>query len=258
MIDLSQGCLFCGSDKNLNTTMTVKIGDMAYSVAICEEHEDMAAPKTVKSKVEDKAKAIQDLKDQAAKLGLKIEVPQKVVSPTTTSQNLEGSVKSDDRRQFHHGLKTLPPKSKPEAEPEIEALETEIAETSTTNVPTDPGIGINTENSYRKIDGIETIQTTKQVVQASDGRPIHLPKTIHDSAGGRTDIRVVKTGGDVALQRRFKQLGHASQSGPSPDFGKGYTVRDCRACNGSGMSRVDVKNKCPKCGGDGFNKTSDG
>jgi len=267
MIDLSQGCLFCGSDKGLNTTMTVKVDDTEYNVAVCDEHEDMAAPKTVKGKVVEKAKEIEAIKEQAAKLGLKVEAPSQK-QPTepepepagTTSQSLTGSVKPNDRRQFHQGLK--PAKATPttptEAEAPTEALTeapAEIAEAPTTNVPVDPAIGINQQNSYKQVDGIETVQTTKQVVQTSDGRPIHIPKTIHDSAGGKTDIRVIRGGGDAALQRRFKQLGHVSQSdAPSPDFSKGYTVRDCRACNGSGISRINAKKECPKCGGDGFNK----
>jgi hypothetical protein len=263
MIDLSRSCLFCGSDKGLNTTMTVKVGDTDYTVAVCEEHEDMAAPKAVRGKAEEKAKEIQELKEKAAQYGLQIgeEAPKAPLAPVAPRAPAPAP-RADDRRQFHTGMKSQTPEVPSEAPADPEGPPTErIAEDATTpDLPVDPGIGINKHDSYDpKMIGdgrIETIQKTKQVVQASDGRPIHLPKTMHDSAGGKTDIRVVNTGGDAALQRRFKSLGQVSktEAAPSPDFRHGYTVRDCRACNGTGTSRIDKTKTCPKCNGDGFNK----
>jgi hypothetical protein len=263
MIDLSRNCLFCGSDKGLNTTMTVKIGDTDFKVAVCEAHEDEASPKAVREKAGEKAREIQELKEKAEKLGLKIgeETRPEPLAPVAPPPS---APKADDRRRFHHGMKqqNAPAETPEEAEAEAPApTVAEIAEESVAEVPVDPGMGIQSHSSYNptNIDGgekLETIQKTKQVIQTSDGRPVHIPKTLHDSAGGRTDIRVVNTGGDAALQRRFKQLGQASkaEAAPSPDFRHGYTVRDCRACNGTGVSRVDQKKQCPKCGGDGFTK----
>ncbi len=257
MVNLTNICLFCDSGENLNTTMTVKVSDIDYVVAICEEHEDLATPKAVREKAEGKAQEIEDLKKMAAKLGLKVgsQEPEPDLQP---QQPHESTAVNDasDRRVLHKGLKsqTIDKAAKPAPSQPATA----IAEDFGTNLPVDPSIGVSRQQSYNpsntKGSNLHTTQTTKQVVQASDGRPIHLPKTVRDNEGGQTNIRVVNTGGDVALQRRFKQLGHSSTGDtPSPHFGKGYTVRDCVACGGTGAARIG-NGECPKCSGDGFNK----
>lgn len=87
-------------------------------------------------------------------------------------------------------------------------------------------------------------------VRGREGMEVAIP-TRRIGKTGETRISVVDTGGDNALQRRFKELAKQSEDNP-PDFiRQGYMTRTvrCSLCSGKG---VMVNNKkCAKCNGMG-------
>jgi hypothetical protein len=88
------------------------------------------------------------------------------------------------------------------------------------------------------------------MVKGRAGMQIAIPVR-RSGKTGETKIAVVETGGDAALQRRFKDLAKQSET-DAPDFGHGgYQVKtvNCGVCRGTG--RVMGKKSCPKCGGAG-------
>jgi hypothetical protein len=98
------------------------------------------------------------------------------------------------------------------------------------------------------------ISTEAQQAVRADGLPINVPRKIVSTAGV-TDVAIVNTGGDVALQQRFKALKTEQDSNPDAHiFGRdGYTVRDCTLCRGTGKARIGGQ-ACQKCQGTGLAK----
>jgi len=267
MIDISNLCVFCDSEHNLNTTMIVKVDNSEYKVAICEEHEDGASPRAVKTMVVDKAKEIERIKQMAAKYGLKVqpeevpptaaEVPPTAAETQPQPQPAVSSAPPGNQRNFAPGLKPQTiKKPEPIVESEIESP-ADVSELPAGEAPAAPTpvSGVENHNSY-DTEGEQLKVTAKQdqIIQTSDGRPITVPRTVFDNEGGRTEIRISKGGGDAALQQRFKNMAEGSKGGAGPDFRNHYSVRDCTSCGGSGTSRVDKNKACPKCKGDGFFK----
>jgi hypothetical protein len=250
--------------------MMVKVDNSEYKVAVCENHEDSASPRAVKTMVVDKAKEIERLKEMAAKFGLKIQeqgaaetAPSaREVNPTAAEAKPAPAVSSappGNERNFAKGLKPQVIKreeSKPISEAETESP-ADVSEMPAGEAPPAPApiSGVESHQSYQT-EGDELKVTAKQdqIIQTSDGRPITVPRTLFDSEGGKTEIRITRGGGDAALQQRFKNMAEGSKGGAGPDFRNQYSVRDCTACNGTGVSRVDKSKSCPKCNGDGFFK----
>ena len=84
-------------------------------------------------------------------------------------------------------------------------------------------------------------------VRVRDGMSIAIP-TRRVGKMGETKIQIVDSGGDSALQERFKSL----NGGDGQQSTAGYTVRSaqCGLCRGQGV--VMGSKKCPKCGGAGM------
>jgi hypothetical protein len=247
--------------------MIVKVDNSEYKVSVCEEHEDGASPRAVKTMVVDKAKEIERIKQMAAKYGLKVEptevpaeaaeVPPTAAEAPARPQPAVSSAPPANPRTFAPGLKPQTiKKPEPIAEAEIESP-TDVSEMPAGEAPSapQPMSGVESHQSYAT-EGEQLKVTAKQdqIVQTSDGRPITVPRTLFDNEGGKTEIRITKGGGDAALQQRFKNMAEGSKGGAGPDFRNHYSVRDCTACGGSGTSRVDKAKACPKCQGDGFFK----
>jgi hypothetical protein len=242
--------------------MVVKVDDESYNVSVCTEHEDEASPKAVKQKVGQKAEEIEDLKKKAAKLGLTLQ-DQAAPTPAAPAPAISPKDASGPKR-FHPGLK---PQTIQRAEPQEEVGEIqedigsgEIQEDGGGEIQEDisgnaGGANMERHESYATADEgvqVKTVAKDNQVITARSGRPITVPKKIHDNEGGTTNIRINNSATDASLQTRFKSIAEASKGDRAHQFSKGYTVRDCPACTGSGRARTNPKVTCPKCGGDGF------
>jgi hypothetical protein len=244
MIDLSNKCIFCDSEQNLNTTMNVKIDDTEYKVSVCTAHEDGASPKAIRQIVQEKAGEIEKIKQMAAKYGLKLEEP-----PRKTTAQPSG------HKLIYPGMKKQeikapqPQLQEPPAEPDNQEVPIqEVDQSNTAVVERHDSYSLNSNKSPK------VVTSKNQVVKTESGREIVVPSVIFDDNGGKTSIKIVNTGGDKALQSRFKELAEASKGSRGPDFRNQYSVRDCNICGGSGVSRTDKKKTCPKCGGDGMMK----
>ena len=231
--------------------MNVKIGNDDFKISICEDHEDEASPKKVKSIVQDKATEIEKIKSMAAKYGLVISESHKNAPQKTTAR-------PSGHKNLHPGLKPQKIEGKPEETEPPEVTQADI------DIPSSPGtvegapdVHLERHDDYHiQSEGEVPAITAKkdQSYKTESGREITIPSVLYDDKGGKTDIRIVNTGGDRALQNRFKGLAEGSKGGGGPDFRNQYGVRDCIACNGTGVSRIDKSKSCPKCGGDGFFK----
>ena len=91
----------------------------------------------------------------------------------------------------------------------------------------------------------QNVAQKRQVVKGRAGIPISLPKSITarspDGTLVETDINVINTGGDQALQRRFKDQRYQAQC----DY-----ANECRQCRGTGMVGRR-KEECRRCSGTG-------
>jgi len=228
--------------------MNIKIADIEYKIAICAEHEDDASPKTVKEIVQQKAEEIERIKEMAAKYGMTLSGKEE-----SSPQPQKTAAQPSGHKNIHPGLKRQPiaRQEAPElSEPPAEQFEQPLQE--------DAGETANVEryNEYEtRKDGVPRITAQKsQVVKTESGREVVVPSILYDDVGTKTSIRIVNTGGDRALQSRFKEMADASKGNRGPDFRNQYGIRDCVACNGTGRSRINKNNPCPKCGGDGFFK----
>ncbi len=90
------------------------------------------------------------------------------------------------------------------------------------------------------------LEAEEQVVDGRCGIPTPIPKKIVSEAGV-TEINIVNTGGDQALQNRFKDM---AKEGKPPDFAHGYKLRQCGICVGTGIAKITGQT-CPKCKGAG-------
>lgn len=99
------------------------------------------------------------------------------------------------------------------------------------------------------------IKVESQMVPGRKGVPVRLPKVIRDNNGGVTTIAIINTGGNEAIQERFKELADESrrtEGNTAYSFGeKGYDVINCSLCEGTGKARA-TGDVCPKCKGVGM------
>lgn len=95
----------------------------------------------------------------------------------------------------------------------------------------------------------QNVAQKRQVVKGRAGIPISIPKDVVSNNGSdiiETTIQVVNTGGDPALQRRFKSLNEMQERGALRDY-----VTSCRSCRGLGYLGRNKKS-CKYCEGTGI------
>ena len=233
-MDLSGKCLVCDSPKNLNTMIVD-----GNQIGLCLEHADDMTIKQIKELLKTKTNK-QDV----------------------LHKRLEDMDKERDRILVELGEKSassLAAKSDPEQlKPIAEAKPKEIKsipqpkymtnniKTNVSGVSKYQGIDIAsvTRNAIEeakrkgKIDEATNVpvrfEQQEQVVPGRGGSPMKIPSKIKDSTGVTT-IRIVNTGGDVALQKRAKAAA--------------IEVPTCPSCNGMGQINNIF---CKKCSGDGI------
>lgn len=116
---------------------------------------------------------------------------------------------------------------------------------------------VNVKDQSGKVTSVAIPRETShelKVVAGRAGIPVAIPSKV-EGAMGKTTINVVDTGGDPALQKRFKQEIQQNMSarhgGENPRIFTGQYVGDCVACRGSGIARIGG-GACPKCTGSGL------
>ena len=94
-------------------------------------------------------------------------------------------------------------------------------------------------------------EVRKQTVPGRGGVNMTIPSMIKDSSG-TTTVKIVNTGGNEALQKRFRAIKDAGDMTQGTNPVSGYTSIDCNLCRSSGrVKNKGVDQKCPKCGGRG-------
>lgn len=94
-------------------------------------------------------------------------------------------------------------------------------------------------------------EVTKQTVPGRGGVNMTIPKMIRDTSGV-THIKIVNTGGNESLQKRFRAIKDAGDMSQGANPVAGYTSMDCNLCRGGGrVKNKGVDQKCPKCNGRG-------
>lgn len=214
--------------------VTTKNGQ--YDVKICNDHENMASPKKVRMLVEKREKLLAEFEAKAKELGYQL-VPSGAkniiiakTEPTQNENNTEQVVTPTQEKSKTQPIirKNIPQAIKVPNHPEAPSYE-----------------------SYAIPEGAPAVVSREeQIVQGRAGRPVAIPKKIV-SAAGTTDVNIVDTGGDAALQQRFKELSEVSKRTETPpSFQNGYLIRECVLCKGTGVTIIGNKT-CPKCKGVG-------
>lgn len=233
-------CIFCDSIENLTSSIqiTTKLG--AKTVHICQSHEETASPKLVREAVEQRESTIVELERKAAEIGYTL-VP---ISKIVTQESIKTA--------------TMPEQEQRQAKPQAVPVKTlRKVNVRPVNVPivakgANGDVNLDSHQPYDISDDAPgIIEHEEQTISGRAGTPTAIPKKIVSEAG-TTEINVVNTGGDKALQERFKALAHGSQSNvKSPDFRSGYAIRECAVCRGTGTTKIGNKT-CPKCNGSGI------
>jgi hypothetical protein len=254
-------CIYCGSTKNLNTSLTVTLDDgIKHTVNICDEHAEEASIKSAKAAFMTKQAQIKEVIEQAKALGLNI-------SET-------GSLALAESQPEPAPVESAPAEKQPKT---IQQSSAEINPDDDDFIPTDvvdrsrpmTSVGGNTTmgnvQSYSSYDMSGTRgdlpeevlkgKVKMEVMEGREGQPIALPQQRIDGTG-TTSIHIAKTEDDRKLQERFKQMANESMGDKTPDFARsGYsnTTATCPICRGDAIVKMGAKSQiCPKCNGSGF------
>lgn len=247
-------CLFCGQSEKLTVSMTVNKADgTPEQVWVCETDEDNATPKKVRERFEAKQQLIEELKKQAAALGVQVvdfSPAGKAVTPVVEAKPTLAEALP------------IPPKAAapaPTGKGRVLKAAEIIAPTKveggsamgTSSVESHKGY--DTAKAVKTKDGIEhapptVVEHSLQEVSGAAGVPVAIPKKVV-SNHGTTEYSIVDTGGDRALQARLKEM---ERSGETVSFGEGYAaMRECTFCSGTGKAKIGNM-KCPRCKGAGM------
>ena len=268
-MEIPKQCIFSGSTDNLNTSMVITLdsGDKV-EVWVSDEYADSATPSKIKQAavafLDPKRREILELLARAKELGLDLSalMPKPAPAPSAPCVPLAPAP-------------TPAPAPKPQPRKEVELISSNpknriidgaAADSRSLSAAVSGGVsalGESVSGSGReytiKSEKDKPSQNLKEGERAEIGRvmgrggmEIAIPVR-RVGKTGETRVAVVDTGGDPALQKRFKQLKAQGDSpnGP-PDFIRGgYQVKtvQCGVCRGLGS--LPNGKSCPKCGGIG-------
>lgn len=258
-------CIYCGTDKLLNTQLTITLDDgIRHTVDICDEHAEEASVKSAKNAYIEKQDKIKILLEQAKLLGLNISESNGGL--TVLEKSAVAPVDDDEEPT---------PAPKPKAKPRLEEQDIEDGFISTDVVDRQrpmitPG-GNTSMGAVASHSSYDTSNTRAElpedalkgkvkmaVVEGREGQPLAVPQQRIDGTG-TTRINIVKSENDSKLQERFKKMAKSSMSDQAPDFARsGYqnTTTTCPVCRGDGSVKMGKNSQsCPKCGGSGIIST---
>jgi len=276
-------CIICSSTKDLNTSINITIEDEKYTIHLCDEHGEETTPKAAREALNNRLGAIKEVMAQAASLGIEILDPK-------AKSNSSSIVIAKDKKTYicecgkictsKSGL-TIHKKSckllqdsqlQPQQQPQIQAQEpNEFVGIRGVSGEVEGGSQslegyqtINVDEIVNKIAVLQeepvTVKPTQNLVEVQEitsrsGRTIILPK-VQEGNIGTTNVKYEDSGGDKALQDRFKSQAAESRSMSNEQWhGKGSYDKmsevACTLCRGTGISRIGQK-QCAKCGGSGI------
>jgi transcription elongation factor Elf1 len=250
----NNNCIICGSDKDLETELTITIDDQKITVKVCSEHADDITPKAAKVaylkwKTDYDARMAEFLK-QAAELGM-------VVAP-------QGSIMVAKAQQQPTATTTKPIVESQIAELRGGRAEGILPASEVDNVMqrrvsglsgSVDGRGVEGHDAYnpndlsdKLPDGARDGLVKMELAEGRHGTPLAIPSIRQDGLG-TTRVRIAKTMTDADLQRRFKR-----QASEDHSFVDGYDLHRCVMCNGEGQIKKSQTETiaCPKCGGSGL------
>lgn len=268
---MDKQCIFSGSTDNLNTSMKVRLEDgSTVEVWISDEYAESATPAKVREAYlkshQKRVDELKELQEKAKALGLvlvpeeKLAVVQPVAEPV---------------------VKPAPPPRAPVQAPKpaqtiTEDIKPEVGfKVVDGKVADSKGIAPSVQGSVSALGSAVSgagseYSITSQEKPSQDLKAGEIAEIgfIKGRAGldvavpvrrvgktGETRVTVVDTGGDRALQERFKRLKESgdSSNGPHDFIRGGYQVRtaSCGLCRGIGKI-ANGKKTCPKCGGSGI------
>lgn len=250
-------CLFCGQSENLSVSMTVKNATGApEEVWICDADEDNATPKKVRERFETKEKLVEELRKQAAALGMQI-VDFSTAGKATVPPAPETRPTLAEALPINRAVPV--PTSIAPAKGKVLKVKEVI---TPTKVEGGDAVGTGSVERHKGYDTAKAVKTKdgeehapptvvehqEQQISGAAGVPVAIPKKIV-SNHGTTEISIVDTGGDRALQARLKDM---SKSDQAVSFREGYdTMRECTFCGGTGQAKIG-NIKCPRCKGAGL------
>lgn len=249
-------CIVCESTKNLNTEITIKLeSGEKQRVLLCDQHEE-TSPKEARKYIAKRSKQLDEFMEQAKALGYEIK-----------EGNILVPVKKESIQEEHQEPQTPKPEPKKKSKKQDENDENEVVLDHIPMVDTGAVRGkniqthqsLNIDNFMRDVVAKEEKEnislkpkTDKVVMQTVSGRggiPMNIPKEISGNIGN-TIVKIVNSGGDRALQDRFKEDADRSKV-DGAKISSNYSVKDCSVCNGTGIARMGGK-ECPKCAGTGL------
>lgn len=236
-LDFTNTCIVSGTSDNLNTFFTVKVDDVTYEVALCDEHED-TTPKEVRRLIGDKIKEFNTICETLAQFGYKavpIDETVKSIQPKseTTTEQPKSAPQTQESPLKKNEIQELPP---------VDVGKVTSSGNMGTIQPEHyiPDSVANKDGTPVKRPAVEHQEL--QIAESESGRPISAPKTVRDQSGETT--YVIAPTSHEELMRRSNVATKREHS-----YQKGYAFRDCPLCGGVGQHR---KNTCPKCKGTGI------
>jgi hypothetical protein len=248
-------CIYCSATDNLNIQLSITLEDgTKIQVLICDAHAEEASVKTARAAFSKRQQQIQEFMAQAQALGLQL-------APSRATPDLVLA-----------SATTQPPPAQPPTDRVVTPIladEDGMVETGRVDragrhgmvsvgglVPafgTVPAYQSHIVDDVRQQIPVDALKGKVKLEQVEDraGRQISIPTKRIDGLG-TTHIRVVNTGGDQALQRRFKNMAQATIQNQHPGFAENYDLKPCPVCKGMAIVHDRGQEKeCPKCGGEG-------
>jgi len=257
---MAKYCLYCGTQEKIVIDMTMSLaeGESPVAISLCEQHQNKTQLPSLKKAYLKKKQAIEKLKQQAKQYGfdvmdtapagqtIKISMPAKAAGPTIMHVQKSGEQTS----QSQPAPQAAPVSQHSDAQSTGPAVSTQ-GRPLLANVPEDAEAPRFAAHEIDKKRAPKVLSTTEQIYERGDGLPIKLPKRIVSEAG-ETNIRVVQTGGDAAMQARLKNLkNQLDRDENAHSFNKdGYALRTCTLCQGKGKTAINGQT-CAKCNGAG-------
>lgn len=237
-------CIMCGSDQNLNTKLTIVIDNQNIIVALCDLHAEETTVKMAREKYQERLGKINELVEQAKRLGL--DASSLLGKPTPQAD------RQPEHRQNNAAVSSAA--SENDESQEEGWISTDRYDTiDNRGFTSTGGQGVQSYSSYRVagqedvLDGnVRQGKVKMGIIEGREGSPVPVPVVRVDGTG-TTKIRIIKTD-DQALQKRFKRM---ASSPEQPDFRHGYSdsTRTCPICHGD--CSINGKD-CPKCQGTGL------
>ncbi len=269
MINL-QKCLICSTDKDLNTTLSLKLDDSTtVSVVVCDVHAEDLTVKIAKEKYLEKKAVIDRIMQEARDNGLEISIP-----TTSTGLVLAKSTAVEQPATRQQAL-TPQPIDKQQVDDEINLLRSgklikgsvarqKLGKAQSVGGSFDRLTTVDRQEELSRSALTERAETGQEqirigLVEGRGNQPIAIPTVIKDDFG-TTVIRVSQGMTDDKLQKQFKGLADSKDANGlnTHCFGAdGYALTDCQFCKGKGSvitvsSGQKVSADCPRCKGAGL------